>query len=235
MRIHLIAPLLGVLACGDNLHPSEDELTPVTADETDEKPPHDGDVEVEARPITTFFIYDYVSCDDNSVWLEARTFYADDLSLVDNAICQYSFEDGTQLFGCGVVKSLPTAQNVVLTVRDPDTDAIATFEEVVRGPSSFDATFAVSSDDLTISWDVSSTYGEVANAGGVRVSIEPSENLVEPLPMLAPFQGSVQVTEPGTYTVSIDAFISFGEAGGCARSYEETLEVTTCAADGHAH
>ena len=233
MRIHLIASLLGLLACGDNLHPSEDGLTPVT-DGQDDEPPHDGG-EVTARPITTFFIYEPVSCDDHSVWFEARTVYADDLSLVDDAICQYTFEDGTQLFGCGVVMSLPTAQNVVLTARDPNTDAIATFEEVVRGPESFDATFDVTSDDLTISWDVATSYGDVANTGAVRVFIEPSENLVEPLPMFAPFQGSAQVTEPGTYTVTVSAVISFGEAGGCGRFHEQTLDVTTCTAGDHGH
>lgn len=229
MRSVFVGVALGLLipACTQDREPEqvdqvsdsqEEEQEDAGGGKVDDVPVH--------RPISVVLTHDPGDCADNSVFLYANVIYVDDGSLVEAATCQFEFEDGTQATGCFVAHPSPAQQNVVVTATDPATGATATASDVVQGPASFSSTLDVTTSGLTISWDAHTLYGDVPDVGGVIVSIEPSANVVETDPgLFRQFQGTVSVTTPGTYTVHLNGFITFGDAGGCGAFVDKTIEV----------
>jgi hypothetical protein len=70
-------------------------------------------------------------------------------------------------------------------------------------------------------------YGQSPNAGSVLISIDPADKVIVGDPSIfSQFTGTVAVTEPGEYTVSLSASISFGELGGCSARDQQTVDVT---------
>lgn len=60
------------------------------------------------------------------------------------------------------------------------------------------------------------------------VSIDPSGNVVESGPdLFRNYQGTVSVTQPGTYVYGHRPYRRLGEAGGCATQVSETVEVVS--------
>lgn len=180
----------------------------------------------EAPVLYPSFDYSPQACADNSVLLVGRVVDAN-LDLVDGAICRYAFSDGTTADGCTVIHSVPTPGNVVLTAYDPITGATGRFEQLVSGPLSFTATLDVTTTGLSISWHAATLYGPTPNVGSVQIAIQPAEKVVAPDPsVFSRYDGTVTVTEAGTYTVTFDSTISFGESGFCSEHVERSTSVT---------
>lgn len=239
MRKAFVLPVLGLMAaCG--MQPDEGDLTTI-ADAQEEQEHETGSGGEEetptAREIRAFFYYEPRDCADNSVYITGRVTYADDGSLVDAATCRFQFEDGTEVSGgCSITHSAPTLQNVTMIAIDPVTGATATSIDQVQGPSSYSATVAVTTNDLSLSWDANAVYGDVdGDFGRVTVTIEPSANVIISDPsVLQQFEGTVTVTAPGTYTVTVNAAASIGETGACLATAQSTIEVCHDS-DGHEH
>ena len=226
MRTRLIViALSGVAACGDNIQPAEDQVTAVSGEDGGGEAEGGGGGDEEPGTLVVTFSTDPLDCDDHNVSFLVNVLQADP-PLTEEPICRYEFADGTTELGCGVIHSLPTPQLVTLTARHPVTGAIGRDEQLVAGLSSWDATADVTTDGQTISWDVQTLYGDTPGLGSLQViSIEPSDKVVEIVSSADPFQGSARVSEPGTYTVTLNAFIQFGEVAGCSRFITKTIEV----------
>lgn len=237
MRNVFVGVALGLLipACAQDPEPEQADQV---SDGQEEGNGDDGSGKVDDvpvhRPISVVLTHDPGDCADNSVFLYANVIYLDDGSLVEAGTCLFEFEDGTQAAGCFVAHPAPMLQNVVVTATDPATGATATASDRVQGPASFTSTLDVTTSELTLSWDAHNLYGDVLDVGGVIVSIEPSANVIETDPALfRQFQGTVNVTTPGTYTVHLNGFITFGDAGGCGAFVDKTIEV--CHEGDHEH
>ena len=219
MRPTRFVSMLGLLtACGDNVHPDEDQIS-IGAEEGVESVP-----DTTVPTLRTFFLTEPSDCADNSARLMGRVFYADG-PLVETATCHYDFGDGTSAFGCFQVHSFPTQRPVTLTARDPATGAIASYTETVVGPRNLTATLDVTTDGLTISWDATALYGD--NTIDVHLSFEPADKVIidDPAILMQP-TGTVRVTEAGAYKVTNHATVSFGEVGSCGTFAEQTVDVT---------
>lgn len=176
------------------------------------------------------------NCSGHNVWLAAQASYPDG-TVVENPICQFTLEDGTTLDGCVAVPALPTAQNVVLTVTDPATGATGTYEQVVIGPGSFDATLEAHASDHAIHWNITSNYDGMMAAGDVitaSAAFDPNdERVLLPDPKrVTTSSGVVSVSEVGTYQIVLQTGIHFASGGGCAHRIETTVTVFC---DGSAH
>jgi hypothetical protein len=211
MKKLLLVPVLLVAACGDNLTPDEDQLAGGAV-----APESDAPDELE---LYAALVSEPYSCDDNSVLLRGFAGYSGGPE-VDNRLCHFELADGRTFDTCYQVVSLPTAQNVVLTVTDPATGNTATHEEVVTGPA-LDATLNVSSGGLWIGWSLESSSGFDL----VRIDFEPVQNVIiqDPRQQENPF-GVVNVTQAGTYTVTATVLKDYFLIG-CSKTVEQTIEV----------
>ena len=220
MTIKVLLPALLLAACGDNLHPDEDQLSASAEDDSGDETPNDA-------TLFAFFLAHPSSCADHSVLFEGHYGYTDGRQ-VTNPICSYELRDGTVFADtCFAVHPFPTADVAVFRVTDPANGQVATFEEAVRGPLSFAATLDVTSNGLSISWDAHAIYGDVVDAGSTLITIEPSDKVIIDDPAVrAQTRGTVAVTEAGTYTVNVHAAIGFGDEGGCTAFVERTIDVT---------
>jgi hypothetical protein len=223
-------------ACTSNSHPVNGDEGGGTADDTtlgtdalipagadavtpSEEPPNE-----DAPTLFAGFIYDPASCDDHSVRFYGHA--SDGSSNFLDVVCHWDFGDGTTGDGCMIEHPLPSPSNVVLTVFDPVSGATGRFEEVVTGPLSFDASFDVTSSGLSISWHASTQYGPYVDPASVRMEIQPAEKVVVSHPsVLSLYDGSVGVTEAGTYTVKLYAVMTLGETAGCSKQVERTITV----------
>lgn len=213
------APAVLLAACASEAAP-----TPPAVDGPDATVA--GEVSGNAAPtLHGSFEYFPESCDDHSVFFAARHFYSDGSS-ADNVACQYQFADGTLADGCGVTHSLRDPQLVTLTMRDNATGATATYQDNVVGPASFVATLDVTSDVDLLTWHAQTRYG-AADAGTVEISISPADSVIVDDPAIfTQRDGTVRVSAPGTYTVTVQAGIDLGEQGGCMTSTSASVDVT---------
>jgi hypothetical protein len=226
MRIHLL--LCGGLlaACATNSHPSNEEegggsgdVNASSGSGTDEEAPSED-------MLSALFLYEPVTCDDHSVRFYGKAVDASS-TIVDPLLCHWDFGDGTEDDGCIIQHSMPSAANVVLTVRDPVTGATGHYEEVVEGPLSFDASLDVTGLGLSISWHAATQYGPYASAGSIQISIQPATKVIVADPSVFSLaDGSVSVTEAGTYTVALDTSLPIGETGWCTKHLERTVIVS---------
>ena len=246
----LILPALLLAACGDNLHPDEDQLggnAETDPTESPDVPPDPTDPPDDPPPrgdLFAGFFYEPSDCVDHSVRIHARYGYPDGTP-VPNAICRFSLGDGTVIAetpstsdtqNCFIVYPFPEPELLVFTVIDTDTGAVASHQEVLEGPETFTVALDATSDGLSIAWDARTEYDGVPNIGSVLISITPSENVIvdDPAVFRQPI-GAVRVTQPGTYTVRVGASIGFADVGGCGASAEQQVTVTTCVDTSHAH
>ena len=223
MKKLLLVPALLLAACGDNLSPTEDEVSGGTA-ATDSASPEDPAEELELYAALVSEPYD---CDTHSVLLRGFAGYSGGAEL-DSPICHFELADGRTFDTCYQVVSLPTAQNVVLTVTDPATGTTARHEEVITGPA-FEPRLDVSSGGMWIAWSIEADQG----VDRVFVDFDPIQNVViqDPEQQGDPF-GVVQVTQAGTYTVTGFAVRNFGDVLSCTATLVKTIEVA-CEGDAH--
>jgi hypothetical protein len=227
MKKLLLVPALLFAACGDNLHPDLDQAVVGAEDDTGAVPetPSDSSLAVSFRAAPA-------SCDNGGLSFEGAYSYADG-SPVSNPICHYDFGDGTSAATCDAVHlfAAPPA-NVTFTVTDPATGATGSFADTVIPPGVFDAWLIPSTDGLSISWEAHAFYTD-GYVGIDHVSIEPADKVILDDPsVLNQGVGTVRVTEPGTYVITLHAAIWPG-VEGCYVDYAQTVEVT-CNGDGHA-
>lgn len=233
-KLLLVLPALLFAACGDNLQPDLDQAVGGADGDGAAVPetPGPGDT------LVVGFIYSPNDCADHSVYLQGHYAYPDGTQ-VEHPICRYQSADGTVLDDCVGPLSVPTLQNVVFTVTDADTGATGSTTSPVEGPKSFSVTldangFNFGSNQLGIGWYAQTKYGDQTDVGHVVMDISPTENLIiqDPEIFNTPI-GPIGVTQPGTYTVSVTAWIIFGDEGGCTATDQKTVEVPACSSDPH--
>jgi hypothetical protein len=231
-----LVPALLVAACGDNLSPDADQVAAGAAQDESDAPADTPDT----NPLSASFQTSPASCADHAVNIEGIFEYADGTP-VSNPICHYDLGDGTSADTCSVRHSYAFGTlgeyrvfaDVTLTVTDPATGATATRTEVVFPPGNFDAFLIPSTDGLSISWEARAFYvdGEV---GIDHISIEPADKVILDDPsVLSRGVGTVRVTEPGTYIITLHAAV-FPGVEGCFVDFAQTVEVT-CDGGEHTH
>lgn len=231
MKQLLLVPALLLAACGDNLDLNDDQA--VNGAQVDAGAPS---AETTDNPLFAFFVQSPGDCADHSVLLEGHYGYADGTP-VQSPICRYEFEDGTSMDTCFGLHSFPTSQVVSFTVEDPATGAVGQGQDTVVGPESFELTLDVTGyyfeNGPALAWSAETRYGDTAGVGRVNVDFDPIQDVIIPDPQIYtnPF-GVVSVTKPGTYTVTVYAWLDFGEQGGCSATAQQTVEVP-CSSDGH--
>lgn len=222
----LFVPALLLAACA-NVATPDDPAPTTTAVANPETP---------APALTVGFAVRMLDCNTHNALLTAQASYPDG-TVVANPVCRFTLEDGTTFDGCLAAPALPTAQNVVLTVTDPATGASGSYQQVVQGPGSFDATFEAYASDHAIHWNITPSYGGVLGAGdviGTLAGFDPNDERVllpAPKDMTTP-SGLVSVTDVGTYQIVLESSISFAVGGGCGHRFEGTVTVFC---DGSAH
>jgi hypothetical protein len=227
----LLVPALLFTACGDNLHPDEDQITAGAEEDTNDTP-NTPDAPDSDASLFAFFLQFPSQCIDHSVILEGHSGYTDGTPL-DNPICRYDFADGTSVDSCGAFRSFPASEVVVFTVTDPATGQVARHEEGVIGPRTLDVTLDVASNGMSISWDALGTYGD--SPIDVMIEIEPADKVIVDDPtVFFRSTGTVRVTSTGTYTVTASTRVQFGEHGGCFDSIERRVDVI-CNDNMHTH
>lgn len=220
MKKLLLVPALLFAACGDNLTPDEDQIAPTNTSESDA-----GEAPADTPELIASFTTAPVNCDLHSVRFEGRYAYADGTA-VDNPICHYDFGDGTSADTCSVVHEFSDVlSNVVFTVEDPATGAVASATDLVLPPKDFDASLLATSDGLSISWEAHSYY-DGGDFGNLEISIDPAEQVIVDDPAVFTYGlGSVRVTAAGTYTVKLHTETGFGDPGGCEVDLVQLVEV----------
>src|SRR5688572_30647514 len=98
----LFVPSLLLVGCGDNIDPAADEQTAISEDDHVEQPPEPEPVPTPAREFFATFNVSTISCDAPIGLLEGGARYADDQSVVTDAVCQFHFRDGLIRDGCTI-------------------------------------------------------------------------------------------------------------------------------------
>jgi hypothetical protein len=218
-----LIPILFLAACAlehdDDAHDQVGTTAETGGEETTPTPDDD-------RPtLLASFYYEPADCSDHSVYFNPILFYSDGSS-TDDVICRYELADGSVFDGCRGAHPVPSLQNVVMIAHDPVTGATSRFEQLVNGPRTLGAKLDVTADGLTISWQADAPYDGVPGIGSVELAFDPADNVIVGDPgLLRQREGSVRVTEPGTYTVFLNARIGFAEGFGCLTQTQKTVEV----------
>jgi hypothetical protein len=225
MKKLLLVPAIFVAACVDKPAVVTEEPT---ATETGQSTGGLGggadNEDFDTPTLVAGFLQDPLDCDGNTVILVAHYGYTD--GSAGEFTCQYVFADGSTIDDCIAIRSFPNGELVTLIVRDSSRGVETRYQDAVVGPQNFSATLDVTSNDLTITWDAHTLYGNFVDGNDVHISIEPASNVVETDPaFFTQFTGTAHVTQPGTYTVKLVATITFGEEGGCNAFVDKTVDV----------
>ena len=218
MRKLLMVPVMLLAACAVET-PDPDLGTNVTTAGDDSAGAGAGET-FESGTLSGGFTTEPISCVDHSLLFQAFVFRADGSRDFD-ATCQYQFADGRALDGCTLTASVPELETVTLLATDTVIGASLTDSESVQGPASFDASLDVSASGMSISWQAATS----GLAGSTRISIDPPGNVVasDPSVFLAA-TGTISVSAPGTYTVTLDASMPIGD-GSCGAQVQKTVVI----------
>jgi hypothetical protein len=229
MRLTWLVPIGLLVACGDNFHPEEDQLSVESGEsdgDTGEAPgttPRALDVAIQIFPD---------SCETPLVHYEAFGTYDGDNTPLTNISCLWNFDDGSQSTACSGSHTFPEAgwHDFALRVIDFDTGASGstTQRRFVEFP--LEASLDVRSSGLTISWVV-----DINVLAFAIVRVEPSDKVIAADPDYGlNREYTVEVTEPGTYTVTLD--VEDERGGGPICNAQITKQVTVvCADEGTVH
>jgi hypothetical protein len=221
MKKLLLVPAL-LVACGDNLHPEEDQVTVTSEgdhdDDTDDPP---------ARAIEAQIFIETITCDETIARFEAGARYDDGTPLADMQ-CKWTFDDGTTSTVCAGEHLFDRAgaHDFVLEVTDAATGAMGRSTQTRQFHPPFEANLEVSGDGLSI------TYRATSNTGGEGgVTILPHELVIDADG--SDRERTVRVREPGTYTVIWHVEDERGVSEICSASIEKQITLV-CEGDVHA-
>ena len=222
-RCLLLAPCVLIACAADLGQPTDDpivhaDLEPATQD---------------APEVEMFFSSRNSGCEVPSLIVEAHARIRG--ALVENAICEFVFDDGTAVFavgsesyGCEVDVELPRSgdYNVTVMIRDPESGAVGTLERSVFVYPVMTAELEVTAPEcgLELSWSASAPEAAVVN-----VHVAPFDNIV--MTDEAYYENSeytMQVTEPGTYEVFMFAEQLRSSGGSCILGITKQVTVTEC-------
>ena len=225
MKKLLFLPALLFSACGDNQEPIDQEAT-AGAETTQAEPETDTDDTPEvSRAIEASIFLEMPSCTDALAKFEAGVRYVDDGSPVGAVACKWTFDDGTTSDQCAGEHIFATSGNHEFLVDVTDTltgvTARATQVRYVEAPHVADLVVTAPECGLEFSYKASVST--------------PSENHIEVLEAdkvlaLDPFalEGTVRVSEPGTYTVVYTAEDERSSGPICEARVEKQVTVTAC-------
>ncbi|HEY5946329.1 MAG TPA: PKD domain-containing protein [Kofleriaceae bacterium] len=224
----LLPALLLVAACGDNLEPTDDETSPGTEAGTGQNE------ETPARPILASPLIYFPSCDAAVAQYEADARYADtdDLEIVPNISCRWTFDDGTTSTSCAGEHTFAEGgwHDFILEVTDLDTGATdqAVQHRYVYPP--IEANLDVTTGDRTITWNAT-----VNVSADVRVFVQPEELIVTDDPFYY-FNRSytLEVLRDGTYTVVMIVEDERPTGPICSARIEKQVNVF-CTGGNHTH
>jgi hypothetical protein len=219
MRNLLMIPVMLLGACA--IEPTNQDPSPgVTSSPTDDSAGAGAGETFDTPTITGSFITEPNDCKDNQVLFQTLVFGPDSTRDFD-VTCHYQFSGGRTFDSCVFVASMPELETVTLTATDPTLGASVTYSETVGGPPSFNASLDVTTSGLSISWQASTT----PSGQGTHIAIDPASNVVFSDPtVFFNATGTVSVTEPGTYTVTLDASMPMGDTY-CGAQAQQTVVI----------
>jgi hypothetical protein len=223
----VLVPALLVAACGDNLHPEEDQVTVTSGGDHEDDTP-----DAPARAIDAAIFIDTITCVDTIARFEAGARYTDDNSTVLDIACKWTFDDGATSTDCAGEHQLDRAgaHDFVLEVTDLDTGATGVTTQTRIFAPPLELTLDVTADDLSIS------YVATSNTGGEQVVFVSPEQfvLVDDPNYPRTTDSMVRVTRAGTYTVTYLVEDERGVSEICNDELVKTVTVV-CTGDGHVH
>jgi hypothetical protein len=215
MKKLLLIPALLLAACGDNLDPKDQASLG-----TDE-----GHAEADTRPWYVSATIWFPSCDAAVASYEADARFGDtnDIELVPNVSCVWTFDDGTTSTSCAGEHTFAEGgwHDFVVVITNLDTGE--TREQLQRRfvYPPIEATLDVTTSDLTISWNAT-----VNVTAFVHISVEPADLIITDDPFYYLNRTyTLAVREAGTYTVSMDVEDERGAGPICSAHIEKQVEV----------
>lgn len=232
----LIVPgLVLAVGCGDNLISADDDSAPIESEPEvpgapeGEAPPGE---EEPAREVVVGYYVSTVSCDAPIGRVEAFARYADTNEPLTNIECNWHFDDpdqaGTTAQGCVVDHEFPRAGASSLTLRVTDLDTGKMYSE--GGFAHIDAPFEIALEAAAPACGLELSWNATASASGeFSVGVSPAENVITSAPNYQlEKQFTVQVSEPGAYTVRFEAEDERPDGNICSKIVEQVVNVVEC-------
>lgn len=220
-------PGLVAVGCGDNIEPATDDSGSIETEpevsgpqpEPQPEPPPDD------RAVDVGFYVSTVSCDAALGELEAYARYADTQEPLTNVSCQYIL-DGATVDGCLVRHEFLQGGANDVTLRVTDLDTRKTYEStgVAFVYPAFTADLEVTAPECGLELSYNAAASE---SGEFSVNISPAQNVITPDYVLQK-QLTVQVSQPGTYTVRFEAEDERTTGDICAREVVREVTVVEC-------
>jgi hypothetical protein len=196
LSLAIVSPCIVAAACGDNLDAGDDSTSEVQSNDGDHP---DAGME-EPRAIISSLLLTAPSCDAAVADFEVDVLYADDRSLVPNRACTMTFDDGTVYDQCIGSHTFADGgfHDYLLEVRDLDSGAT----ERTEGRRYIEYPLLVTFEAQAPACGLEVSYAGTVNVSAFSIAhISPAENVVGDA-FSNSRDGSFQVTQPGTYTVT---------------------------------
>ena len=220
----VVVPGLLVAGCAEDLNVGSDGVVEVDAahhgrDKEPTEPPRPFEAEI--------FIF-APSCDAPIAEYEAGTRYVDDGTPVPLIQCRWTFDDGTTSDTCAGQHEFETGgfHDFILDVTDLSSGATdrATQRRFIDFPIEADLEVRTPKCGLEISW-----VATVFPATFVRVFVEPADKILPDDPFYyLNREYTLQVAEPGDYTVILLAEDERPVGPICTERVEKVVTVTAC-------
>lgn len=222
MKKLFILPALLLAACGDNLaSPSDQATAGAESTPTDTETDTDG----VSRAIDASIYIETPSCTEALAKFEADVSYVDDGSPVGAVTCKWTFDDGSTSDQCAGEHIFATSGNheflVDITHTVTGETARATQVRYVEAPHVADLEVTAPECGLEFSYKAS-----VSTPSENHIAVLEADKVIG----LDPFalEGTVRVTEPGTYTVVYTAEDERQTGPICEARVEKQVTVTAC-------
>ena len=221
MKKLFILPAFLLAACGDNMAPPSDQATAGAESTPTETDTDDG----VSRAIDASIYIETPSCTDALAKFEVGVRYADDGSPADSYTCKWTFDDGATSDQCAGEHIFATSGNheflVDVTHTVTGETARATQVRYIEAPHV--ATLEVTAPEcgLELSYKAS-----VSTPSENHIDVLESDKVIDLAPLA--LEGTVRVTEPGTYTVVYTAEDERQSGPICEARVEKQVTVTAC-------
>ena len=219
-RSLLLAPCL-LIACAEDTRRDADD------------PTLDAEIDQVEPAMEMFFTARNGTCGAPRLLVEAHARIGG--GLVENAICEFAFDDGPTVFargseayGCEVEVELPRSgdNGVTVMIRDPETDAVGTLHRPVFVYPVLTADLEVTAPacGLELSWKATAPEASVVN-----VFVAPSEDAIADDELYyMNREYTLGVTEAGTYRIDLFAEQLRSSGGSCIVGLTKYVTVTEC-------